>query len=315
MNNRSFHYDQYRKDAVQNQTVELPLDKFHHDDIEELAALAYGFRQRGEKGVAVIAPEQKKKWAARKNEDTVLLIVPPHFRQNVPLPKELARFHQSGSFFQFRKLDDTPYVNNVNYWINRLDDLWDRYKECQKSRTITDFENHFIKVFPYFAGLGENAVQYMVDLRLDYSVFEKPAVCHHRFTDDTWAFGPYWIKSPADWVIDHPSRDLAEWMRGAVLDNKSYQEIESFLQAYHQENPITSLGKSLIMGRLLFPLSFIELSEAYFEDKKRNESLYMDVLLKSLSRMEQYESFLKWFAQENLAEIKTVDWLVSNVKR
>ncbi|MFC7394303.1 spore coat putative kinase YutH [Scopulibacillus cellulosilyticus] len=315
MNNSGFdHFNNNVKG--QNQLINIPLENFHHEDIEELAALAQWFQRRGEKNVAVIVPNQKGKWKT-KNQGVlgILLAVQPYFRKNTPLAKELANFHNIGSSLQVRNLDGTPYVNGVDYWMNRLDDLLERYKECQKSKTLSDFEKQFKEVFPYFSGLGENAIQYMVDLRIEQRITEPPTICHHRFTNNTWAFGQLWVKSPADWVIDHPARDLAEWMRAAVWEGRSYQDISMFLREYHEEKPVTPLSKSLIMGRLLFPLPFIELCEAYFEDNQRHEQIYEDALFKTLSQTERYESFLKRYAQANMAEIKSVDWLLSNVQR
>ncbi|MCJ7991147.1 hypothetical protein MUB15_20735 [Priestia sp. OVS21] len=51
-----------------------------------------------------------------------------------------------------------------------------------------EMEKRFLETFPYYLGLTENAIQYLVDTEIDdlpRSV-DAATICHHRFGQKTW---------------------------------------------------------------------------------------------------------------------------------
>ena len=120
-----------------------------------------------------------------------------------------------------------------------------------------EFDVLFIETFPYYMGLAENAIQYLTDTEID----DKPTqvdhgtLCHERFTHSVWK-GPYFVKNPFEWVFDHASRDLAEWIRERYFANiqTSQPDIKSFLTDYRSLATLSPFSWRLLYARLLFPL-------------------------------------------------------------
>ena len=75
------------------------------------------------------------------------------------------------------------------------------------------FDRLFIESFPYYLGVAENAIQYVVDTEMDDTpqLTDAATICQERFTPLLWHQTKR-LKLPFDWVYDRPSRDIAEWM-------------------------------------------------------------------------------------------------------
>ena len=89
------------------------------------------------------------------------------------------------------------------------------------SKPLERFEKKFIESFPYYLGLTENAIQYLVDTELDDEPKEcdSGTVCHQRFSRMTWPHEQP-LRLPVDWVFDHPTRDIAEYLRETFVQHK-----------------------------------------------------------------------------------------------
>ncbi len=82
---------------------------------------------------------------------------------------------------------------------------------------LEPFEKKMIEAFPYYSGLAENAIQYLVDTELDDNpgAEDSGTICHQRMERDTWSEESL-IRIPGDWVFDHAARDIAEYMRAHI---------------------------------------------------------------------------------------------------
>ncbi len=83
---------------------------------------------------------------------------------------------------------------------------------------LEPFEKKMIEAFPYYSGLAENAIQYLVDTELDDNpgAEDSGTICHQRMERDTWSEESL-IRIPGDWVFDHAARDIAEYMRDDIF--------------------------------------------------------------------------------------------------
>lgn len=81
------------------------------------------------------------------------------------------------------------------------------------------FDKLFIESFPYYLGLGENAIQYLADTELDDRPLpvDSGTICHQRFTRETWENA---FSLPVDFVFDHGGRDIAECLRYDFLTGR-----------------------------------------------------------------------------------------------
>ena len=70
------------------------------------------------------------------------------------------------------------------------------------------------------------------------------------------------MKNPFDWVFDHASRDLAEWVRDYYIQHiHTYQRgVVQFFQEYQSIERLSSFSIRLLYARLLFPIHYFETS-------------------------------------------------------
>lgn len=153
-----------------------------------------------------------------------------------------------------------------------------------------------IEAFPYYSGLAENAIQYLVDTELDDNpgAEDSGTICHQRMERDTWSEESL-IRIPGDWVFDHAARDIAEYMRSTYLYHRDdlLNEGFLFLQEYEQVTPLSSFSKRLFYSRLLFPLHFFETVESYYISHDSEKQFYEEQLDYILADCTRYEQFLQ----------------------
>jgi len=182
-----------------------------------------------------------------------------------------------------------------------------------------EFERMFVESFPYYIGLTENAIQYLVDTEMDDDPLETDSgtVCHERFSRNSWG-GNYLIKNPFDWVFDHRSRDLAEWTRERYFRNiQTYErELKDFYEDYQSIAPLSSFSWRLLYSRLLFPLHYFECVEDYYITRsEQDQKILEERLSKILRQSAEYERFLGNFYIISGAPIKRLnlpqlEWLI-----
>lgn len=233
---------------------------------------------------------------------------------------ELADFHYRGKFIT----EPIVKINRTGLWkilwerrLKQVEKVWN---ERMSQLPESDFERSFLESFPYFMGLTENAIQYLTDTEID----DKPqlvdggTVCHERFTVKTWGKNDV-VKDPFDWVFDHRSRDLAEWIRSSYFLNTEnmVQELYPFLAGYNALDPLSSFAWRLLYARLIFPLPYFECVENYYlatsiREKKQEEALFHELL----GQTDTYEQLLKYFFEmaqvpTDQLQIPSLDWLSS----
>lgn len=181
-------------------------------------------------------------------------------------------------------------VNEENKVISRLSRS--NWTSLWKSK-IDYFElfiNHNInkylelnKYMNYFVGLGENAILYaqntIEDIKPNY--YDAPVVSHKRITPDTSIKQLY---NPTNIIIDHPARDIAEYLK-TVFWNNTYQTIN--IQAELDRVYLSNYGARLMIARLLFPSFFFDIFERLVENKIEEKKVFNIV-----DRMNEYEQYL-----------------------
>ncbi|WKB35131.1 hypothetical protein QS257_15745 [Terrilactibacillus sp. S3-3] len=166
----------------------------------------------------------------------------------------LARFHRQTWGVNTQLFQESPIFHGTEYWIERTDALQKHYEAVLGKSEKTLFEKMFAENYPYFSGVADNAIQYMVDLNLDTPESENAVICHYRLSSHQ----PFIPENPAGWVVDFRSRDIAEWLRQLIWvhEDRSSGAIRHFLSDYTAEFPLTASSLARVYGRLLFPLSF-----------------------------------------------------------
>jgi spore coat protein YutH len=215
--------------------------------------------------------------------------------------RKLARFHLRGRYVPFR----VETINRIGQWKQlwekRLDQMENFWNGKLFQAPENEFEKMFFDSFPYYMGLAENAIQYLTDTELDSrpAEIDNATVCHERFTEATWGESQL-VKNPYDWVFDHASRDLAEWVRDRYFYNsQTYQPVvNNFILAYQQITKLSPFSWRLLYARLLFPLHYFECIENYYITNSEQQKLALEEQLQRyLNKTEDHERFLGSFYQ------------------
>jgi spore coat protein YutH len=309
----------YNTFVIQNQLhFIVPVATMTEGEVIELQQMSSYMAAKGDATIATFVPTRSGTFIATIHEQPVVILrgyIQPYAR-SMKTGKELAKFHQRGRTY--------PYpVNQCNrigrwkeLWGTRLDQMEIFWRGKVQAHPENAFEKLFIESFPYYLGLTENAIQYLVDTELDDQplAVDCATICHQRFTDELWQQG---IKFPTDWVYDHCARDLAEWVRHLYHTNQTVEAnaIRSFFQEYQRVMPLTTFSWRLVYSRLLFPLHYFECIEGYYlAQKEEHKKTYENKLLHILNHSREYEKFLAEFydlvepspRRNNLPKIK---WL------
>ncbi len=186
--------------------------------------------------------------------------------------------------------------NWVNLWQQKID-----YFEYQ----IEHFQNKFpilLKTLPYFIGLGENAISYVQNTFMEENGNFKSdlTICHRRVKADETLIEYY---NPLDLIIDHKTRDIAEYIKSCFLQDKyNINEIAIFIGKLK----LTKFEYRLLYGRLLFPSFYFDMYDNIINDSSDEKQI-----LEITSRIDEYEHFLYdiYLIIKQYADIPVLTWL------
>ncbi|MDE5415329.1 spore coat putative kinase YutH [Alkalihalobacterium chitinilyticum] len=309
--------------------VFVPIEFTAGQSIQDMIVMTEHLKTTGERGVADIIrtvhnqavalvdgvdgflfklPKSEAEWRAEAEEST---------------GRSLAFFHYKGSNIQAAAQSTANYYGQWKFiWEKRLTQLEQWYQTMLQRLPQTEVDDAFLMSFPYYMGLTENAIQFVADSDIDepYRGNEQPVICHNCFTDRSWLTSPNTaqslIKLPSHFIIDHPSRDVAEWIRHEFHGEEfSETNLLKFIYDYESVKPLTSYSWRLIYARLLFPLKYFETLENYYGTQLKEERLYYgEKFFHLLDREQRNQTFLSDFHQlmansEMITRVPRVDWL------
>lgn len=305
----------------QSRFLIVPASHIDEDELYELYQLSQYMIEKREPNIAsiVLTKENHLFFEKDKIKYVILKCSPYNQARLTQLGRDLARFHLKGRTYPYQ-VSKTQRIGQWKLlWEKRLDQLENFWRGKIQSQPLTSFEKMFVESFPYYLGLAENAIQYLVDTELDEEPqpIDSATICHHRFHSNTWN-DVMCVKSPIDWVFDHSSRDIAEYMRYLYFEKQEEFKLSGykFLDDYDRTSPLSSFSWRLIYSRLLFPIHYFECVESYYlagDDMKLVLEDRMEEILKSSGH---YESFLRSYSsmlsmRTKRIQLPAVDWLVN----
>ncbi|MFD2444492.1 spore coat putative kinase YutH [Bacillus sp. CGMCC 1.16607] len=287
----------------------------------ELKGLADHLIQRGDRHVLSITQTKSGElFGTKEGKAHCLLSCRLGEKQNdvKQVGRKLAKFHLRGLSIPF-KVERTSRIGQwKQLWEKRMDQMETVWQTKIYQTPENEFEKMFIESYPYYMGLAENAIQYLVDAEMDETPgqMDHGTVCHERFSNQSWG-KEYVLKNPLDWVFDHRSRDLAEWTREVYFESKQthHQPIRKFFKDYQSLAPLSAFGWRLLFARLLFPLHFVECVEGYYmTQSEQDRNSLEEKFQKHLQSTSDYERFIGEFyslAEVPLRKLKIpqLDWL------
>lgn len=289
-------------------------------DISELEKIAQHLRNYGDYHVPIFLSTKDGGLITTWEQDKYCVLANRQTEQvkKQKLGRKLAKFHERGRRVPFQIERSSRIGQWKELWEKRLEQMERVWNGLLFQTPEDEFERMFIESFPYYMGLTENAIQYLVDTELDDNPQETDSgtVCHERFTRNSWGKNVL-IKNPFDWVFDHRSRDLAEWTRERYFRNiQTYdQELTEFYTDYQSILPLSSFSWRLLYARLLFPLHYFECIENYYITRSEQDKKVLEERLSKILRQStEYERFLSYFYQISGAPVKSMhlpelEWL------
>lgn len=281
------------------------------DEIVELNQLSQFMIEKGDTGVASFVPTRQGSFIATVQNKKVLLLRSPYYSysKHIRTGKELAKFHQKGRSFPYQITKCVRIGQWKFLWEKRLDQMELFWKDRVHNHPANSFEKLFVESFPYYLGVTENAIQYLVDTELDDEpkFTDSATVCHHRFTSETWN-GSKLVKLPTEWVFDHCSRDLAEWIRHYYFANNKMEQatLRQFVTDYERATPLSTFSWRLLYARLLFPIHYFECVEGYFTSQTDlDRQAYEKKLFRIIEDSNDYEQFLRTFFYKAGVNVQT----------
>jgi spore coat protein YutH len=278
----------------------VPVSHLEGNEIEEMAQLGDYFLHKGDQHIAGIVKNKRGEVVSKAEDSLFVLLKCPYEtdtrQRQQTIGLELAKFHRRGKRIPFPVQSLVRIGQWKTLWEKRLDQLEQFWAMKVKSQPSDHFEKLFAESFPYYVGLTENAIQYLVDSELDEQSTEIDGgtVCHHRFFSSCWDFSQY-MRLPTDWVYDHPSRDLVEWVRSSYWNKyRTMESLHRFVNDYESINPLSPFSWRLFYSRLLFPVHYFECIEGYYKSNKEEERAdRLHELQGMLNTTNDYESYLK----------------------
>jgi spore coat protein YutH len=300
--------------------VLIPINQKDEEELIELDQIANHLKMTGDRNVSTFLSTKEKKQMVEidSNKYCVLSWNEGQQRSFTHVGRKLAKFHYRGRSISF----PVQKINRIGQWKKlwekRIDQMEKAWKEMILHDPENEFDRMFFESFPYYMAIAENAIQYLVDTELDDEphISDYGTVCHERFSSRTWG-NEITMKNPFDWVLDHCSRDLAEWTRERYFYNyRTYQpEVQRFYEDYQSVQPLSSFSWRLLYARILFPIHYVECIENYYSTQSEQDQRFlMERLEKYLHGSSDHEKFLKDFFQivnvpVRKQNIPIIDWL------
>ena len=298
----------------------IPVQQKDEEVILELERIAQHLKMTGDRNVSTFLTTKEQKHVVEfdSNQYCVLKFSENHGRSLTRIGRKLAKFHYRGRSISFPVEKITRIGQWKSLWEKRIDQMERAWNEMIRHDPENEFDAMFFESFPYYMAIAENAIQYLVDTELDDDpkVIDYGTVCHIRFTNRTWG-DEIIMKNPFDWVLDHCSRDLAEWTRERYFHNyRTYEpEVLRFYEEYQSVQGLSSFSWRLLYARLLFPIHYVECIENYYSSQSEQEQrMLTERLEKFLQGSNDYEKFLGDFFQIVSAPVRqqhipVLDWL------
>ena len=217
-------------------------------------------------------------------------------------------------FNNYKKYDiniqDIDFMGKIRFNLDkelireRWNVLWERkidYLEYQIKQIGLKYPE-LVDSFSYFVGMAENAISYYKNTLIDYKDNvnnNSYVIAHDKITVSTDYF-----YNPVNFIIDHKSRDLGEYIKLSFY-NKNYNIFKE-LDSYFRKNYYTEYDMRLLIARIMYPSSYFNIYDNIIkgELKEKNISYVVDNIC-------EYEKYLGDIFKylENYYKIPSIEWL------
>ena len=192
------------------------------------------------------------------------------------------------------------YVNNWAYlWSSKIDYIENQLSEINVNNIIKNS-------IDYYIGLSENAISYVNNISLKYSISnnDRVTLSHRRIYYPNYGLN---YLNPLSFLFDLEVRDISEYIKHCFFYNDEENDASEELSTYLKSNKLTIYSYNMLFARLLFPSYYFDIYE-----KIVNKNLDSEKLIKIINKVEDYEQFLKKAYKEisSYAPLEKIKWLI-----
>lgn len=196
-------------------------------------------------------------------------------------------------------LGEGVHMNDViELWEQRIDYL---ENQCLVTLNFDKVEHKELYENAIFAiGIGENAIQYLSDLRFDYQEKFSSTLTHRRLKE----ISKWEVFNPFNMIFDHSSRDLAELYRNGVLSLDDLIKITNF---YHY-----SVSEyQYLFARILFPVAIFDVLEDIYLDRNYDytDNIYAAIDSQNQALKRAKEFYIRLVQNINIRPIRWLELL------
>lgn len=188
--------------------------------------------------------------------------------------------------------------NWYRLWIKKID-----YFEQQINQMGKQYP-YLVDSFNYFIGLAENAISYLKTTLDEYKPepIDVPKISHDRLRLNDTSYDFY---HPLNIILDHKSRDLAEYIKNSFFNN-NFNIIEE-LTTYFNYNYYSHYGMRLLVARILYPSFYFDLYEQVITNQIKEYKL-----TNITSQISNYELYLKdiFLLLKKYYNLEDIDWIL-----
>ncbi|WP_249871350.1 hypothetical protein [Oceanobacillus saliphilus] len=229
----------------------------------EQAALSYYLNENIPESLALPIKNVDGEWYTTYADDFWMVLKLPTLTRNHEDSTgiRLAKIHQIGAQFRYEPKTISSYGKWKELWIEKIT-TFENAIEKQAYETPSDYYRTLMDFLPYLIGVSENAIQYLQESEREKRILatDQGTTTFIRFE----AFSEQSIIWTDQLIYDHPSRDIAEYIRHSFLKNDSSKKMIRFLNDYQKLCPLSIFGWRLVYARLLFPIHVYDLIEHGF---------------------------------------------------
>ncbi|WP_042142976.1 hypothetical protein [Paucisalibacillus sp. EB02] len=278
----------------------------------EQAALAYYLAEIGYNHTAIPIPTMGNKWFVEKDKNHYMVFRVSAIQNDNQQShgKRLAEFHNRSATYSYEPKEISSYGLWKDLWIKKLTAFEQKIKYESTSHK-NKYYRLLVDIFPYIIGLSENAIQYLQESETDKRF--------HQSDQGVFAFLRYenHLFNPVIWtdnlVYDHPTRDLAEYIRYQFLNEDfNRKELSSFINEYQEVRPLSIFSWRLLYARLVYPIHLFDLIEDSFSGQ--NADWYHAELKRIVKKQgvfeKRLENFFDWMNVDYRGyDLPTLKWL------
>lgn len=200
-------------------------------------------------------------------------------------------------------ISNTP-ITNTNYvkelernnweilWGNKID-----YYEMQVGENKKKYPL-IRESFDYFIGMGENAIAYLVNTKLELkpTIYDSKVPSHNNLYNSLY--------DPSNIILDHKARDVAEYIKYSFWNNNN--NIFKELNEYFKYNYYSSYGIRVLFSRILYPSFYFDTYDQIITEKKEEK-----VLNNIINRINEYEYYLYsiYLYLKRFYDIPEINWI------